>query len=145
MTFEIRGIDPAWNCKVAIVFSSEYGDSETSEKVSFQINSMNPSKPHLSLKNVLSTSVQVEISTETNACNVLCYYLFRKQCSSGQHVMEPEPIERRENPFFYTFNDLLPSTTYDLYAVSIPINDVQDSIPTAQSNFLNVKTRAIKF
>ena len=79
LQFEVKVIEPTWNCRVAVFFCNDHGDSIRSDEITFQIDSMKPSKPNLSLIQKSSKVVQLEILTETNPGNVLQYHLYRRQ------------------------------------------------------------------
>ena len=143
LNFEIKDIDPARLYRLAVFFCNEHGDGKRSDELSFQINSMNPSKPNIILlRKVSSTSVQVRISTERNSGNVWYYYLFRIQGANGKPNMEPEPIKASGNtPADCEINGLKPSTLYKFYVVSIPVQELCECT-TCESNILEVRTTA---
>ena len=139
LLFEVTDIEPMWNCRVAVTFSNDYGEGIRSDEIRFQINSMRPSKPNLSLIENSSNSVKVEISTETNPGNVLGYQLYKRQGSKGKKEREGVPIiQQGSDPINYTINDLQPRKKYHFFVVSESAMDQS----TLESDILKVKTPA---
>lgn len=137
--FEIGDIDPAWDCQVTVCFCNEYGEGLQSDEIPFKIDSMHPSAPKLSSKQITSTIVKVEIFTEINPGNVLCYYLFQKQDKNKIVLHLKEPIKQLEdNPIFHDIDGLQPNTKYKFWVVSVSATDEN----TYESETLTVKTKA---
>ena len=137
LQFEVTDIEPQWNCQATVFFCNDYGEGIRSDKIGFQINSLRPSKPTLSLIEKSNNSIKIEISTKTNPGNVLQYHLYRRQGYKGKKEKEPEPIKQRGSaPIIYDINDLQPSKKYHLYIVSESAIDKS----TLESDILQVKT-----
>ena len=139
--FEVKDIESTWNCEVAVIFCNDHGDGIRSDEIiQFQIDSMKPSKPNLSLIQKSSEAVKIEILTEINPGNILQYHLYRQQGSqNGELKQEPQPIKQQgAAPITYDINDLQPRKKYYFHVVSESAVDGS----TYKSDILMVKTPA---
>lgn len=140
LNFEIGRIDPVWDCRVAVCFCNEHGEGMRSKEISFKIDSLHPSTPKLSSKQITSRTVEVDIFTETNPGSVSHCYVFQKQDGGDKIVMElEEPIKQAgDNPIYHDIKGLQPDTMYQFYVISVSAADQR----TYESDHLPVKTKA---